>query len=267
MTFSPLLDERERLTGTICSFQDLTRIRQMEEQVRRSDRLAAVGELAAGMAHEIRNPLASLSGSIAMLREELDLEGTGGELMEIVSGEISRLDALITDFLGYASPREPRPRPTDLGALLRETATLLRQSRPGSWRIEIADSGEGPPTAEVDPQLMRQVFWNLSLNAIEAMPAGGLLRISLGRGTDMARVSFDDSGGGVPPEAMSRIFTPFFSTKERGTGLGLAIVFRIVEAHHGRVEVENRPGEGATFRVEFPVRQPSALQAVLGGAA
>ena len=267
MTFSPLLDERERLTGTICSFQDLTRIRQMEEQVRRSDRLAAIGELAAGMAHEIRNPLASLSGSITMLREELDLEGTGGELMEIVSGEISRLDALITDFLGYASPREPRPRPTDLGALLRETVTLLRQSRTGSWRIEIAESGEGAPTAEVDPQLMRQVFWNLSLNAVEAMPAGGLLRISLERGADTARVSFTDGGWGVPPEAMSRIFTPFFSTKERGTGLGLAIVFRIVEAHHGRVEVVSRPGEGATFRIEFPVRQPAALQAVLGGAA
>jgi len=267
MTFSPLRDEHERVTGVICSFQDLTRIRRMEEQVRRSDRLAAVGELAAGMAHEIRNPLASLSGSITMLREDLDLDGTGRELMDIVAGEVSRLDALITDFLGYASPREPRPSPTDLGALARETSALLLQTRPGSWKIEITNRGAGPVLAEVDPQQVRQVFWNLSLNAVEAMPGGGLLDITLEREREAVRVAFADSGGGISPEAMPRIFTPFYSTKERGTGLGLAIVFKIVEAHHGRIEVENRPGQGATFRVEFPGQPPAPSFATLGGAA
>jgi len=268
MTFSPLLDDRDGEAGVICAFQDLTRIRRMEEQVRRSDRLAAVGELAAGMAHEIRNPLASLSGSITILREELQLEGMGRELMDIVTGEIARLDALITDFLGFASPREPLVSRTDLGALARETATLLRQSHQGPWRVEVVEAGDLPFVAEVDPHLVRQVFWNLSRNAIEAMPAGGLLEIIVAAATDCVTVAFADCGGGIPAAAMPKIFTPFFSTKERGTGLGLAIVFKIVEAHHGRVDVASSPGRGTTMRVVFPVRQPEArVAAVLGGAA
>jgi two-component system sensor histidine kinase PilS (NtrC family) len=268
MTFSPLHGDRDGAVGVICAFQDLTRIRQMEEQVRRSDRLAAIGELAAGMAHEIRNPLASLSGSITMLREELQLEGTGRELMEIVTDEISRLDALITDFLGYASPREPLMCRTDLGALARETATLLRQAHHGPWRVEVTEQGDLPVVAMVDPHLVRQVFWNLSRNAIEAMPAGGRLEIVVAGATDAVTVSFADCGGGIPPAALPKIFTPFFSTKERGTGLGLAIVFKIVESHCGRVDVESEPGRGTTVRVVFPVSQGEARVAVaLGGAA
>jgi len=268
MTFSPLHDDRDGETGVICAFQDLTRIRQMEEQVRRSDRLAAIGELAAGMAHEIRNPLASLSGSISMLKEELQFEGTGRELMEIVTGEISRLDALITDFLGFASPREPLVCPTDLSALVRETATLLRQSHLGPWRIEVVEQGDLPVVAEVDPHLVRQVFWNLSRNAVEAMPGGGRLEISVGSTPDAATVTFADNGGGIPGAAMPKIFTPFFSTKEGGTGLGLAIVFKIVEAHGGHIDVESAPGRGTTVQVTFPVGQPaSRVGVVLGGAA
>jgi two-component system, NtrC family, sensor histidine kinase PilS len=268
MTFSALRDDQKRVAGVICAFQDLTQIRHMEQQVRRSDRLAAIGELAAGMAHEIRNPLASLSGSITMLSEELRLEGTGRELMDVVMSEISRLDSLITDFLGFASPREPLARRTDLGALARETAALLRQSNQASWRIEVSEQGELPAMAEVDPQLVRQVFWNLSRNAIEAMPAGGLLEIGVTAAAGTVTVAFADRGCGIPPAAMPKIFTPFFSTKERGTGLGLAIVFKIVEAHGGRLDVESAPGRGTTVRVSLPVRQPAApALAAYGGAA
>ena len=268
MTFSPLHDDRDGVAGVICAFQDLTRIRQMEQQVRRSDRLAAIGEMAAGMAHEIRNPLASLSGSITMLKEELQLEGMGRELMEIVTGEISRLDALITDFLGFASPREPLVCRTDLGALARETATLLRQSHQSPWRVEVIEKVDFPAVAEVDPDLVRQVFWNLSRNAIEAMPAGGLLEIVITATPDTVTVAFVDCGAGIPATAMPKIFTPFFSTKERGTGLGLAIVFKIVEAHRGRLDVESAPGSGTTVQVVFPARQPETRVAVfLGGAA
>ncbi len=267
MTFSPLRDESGSLTGVICAFQDLTNICRMEEQVRRSDRLAAIGELAAGMAHEIRNPLASLSGSLTMLSEEQRFEGTSRELMDIVTGEVSRLDALITDFLGFASPREPVLRPVDLGALAQATATLLRQAHQGAWRIEVVERGGGA-LAEVDQQLVRQVFWNLSLNAIEAMPAGGRLEIRLEAAADAVTVAFADTGVGIPPAAMAKIFTPFYSTKERGTGLGLAIVFKIVEAHLGRVDVETTPGRGTTVRVSFPVK-PTVASAValLEGAA
>jgi len=268
MTFSPLHDDRDGVAGIICAFQDLTRIRQMEQQVRRSDRLAAIGELAAGMAHEIRNPLASLSGSITMLKEELQLEGLGRELMDIVTGEISRLDALITDFLGFASPRELLVCRTDLGTLARETATLLRRSHQAPWRVEVVEKDDLPAVAEVDPDLVRQVFWNLSRNAIEAMSAGGLLEIVVTATPETVTVAFVDCGAGIPAAAMPRIFTPFFSTKERGTGLGLAIVFKIVEAHHGRVDVESAPGSGTTVQVVFPVRQSDTrVSVVLGGVA
>lgn len=268
MTFSPLRDETGARNGVICAFQDLTHIRRMEEQVRRSDRLAAVGELAAGMAHEIRNPLASLSGSISMLREEHQFEGTSRELMDIVTGEIARLDALITDFLGFASPREPVVIPVDLASVALATATLLRQAHQGAWRIEVVERGGRTARAEVDPQLVRQVFWNLSLNAIEAMPAGGRLEIAVEAEEDTVTVSFADTGAGIPPAAMARIFTPFFSTKERGSGLGLAIVFKIVEAHRGRIDVDTAPGGGTTVRVVFPARQPAApAAAIFDGAA
>lgn len=269
MTFSPLRDEQEQISGVICSFQDLTRIRRMEEQIRRSDRLAAVGELAAGMAHEIRNPLASLSGSIQLLREELQLDETGRELMEIVTREVGRLNALITDFLTFASPRPLQLRETDLRELLRETVILLRQSRGATCRIELLPPEGGAFRAEVDPQLLRQVFWNLSLNAVEAMPAGGTLAITLEGGVGEVRLAFADTGAGMPPEQMAKIFTPFFSTKEGGTGLGLAIVFKIVEAHGGRVEVTSRPGFGTTFRLALPLRRAAAVfaAAAAGGEA
>ena len=269
MTFSPLHDDQDGVAGVICAFQDLTRIRQMEQQVRRSDRLAAIGELAAGMAHEIRNPLASLSGSITMLREELQLEGMGRELMEIVTGEISRLDALITDFLGFASPREPLVCRTDLGALARETATLLRQSHQASVAGRGHRKGRSPGRGRGRPApgaagLLEPVAQCHRGDA----RGGGLLEIIVAAVDDTVTVAFADSGGGIPAAAMPKIFTPFFSTKERGTGLGLAIVFKIVEAHRGRVDVESAPGRGTTVRVVFPVRQPEArVAAVLGGAA
>jgi len=254
MTFSALRDGEGQSTGVICAFQDLTAIRRMEEQVRRSDRLAAIGELAAGMAHEIRNPLASLSGSIAMLREELTVEGTGRELLDIVTGEVARLDALVSDFLGYASPRDIAPQETDLLAVLQETMTLL-QARAGECRIAVTRRGAAPARAEVDPQLARQVFWNLALNAVEAMPRGGELAVTVSGVGPEVTIEFADTGAGIPRAALAKIFTPFFSTKERGTGLGLALVYKIVEAHRGRIDVESEPGRGTTVRVAFPVRQ------------
>jgi two-component system sensor histidine kinase PilS (NtrC family) len=219
------------------------------------------------MAHEIRNPLASLSGSIQLLSEELRLDGTRRELMEIVTAEVRRLNALITDFLSYASPRPAQPRETDLVALLGETVTLLRRSRDGAGRVEVATRGHGPFTAVVDPQLMRQVFWNLSLNALEALGEDGVLKATVEGGPGEVVVAFADSGPGIPPEALPKIFTPFFSTKEGGTGLGLAIVFKVVEAHGGRVEVESQVARGTTFRVVLPVHPPAGLSAALGGAA
>jgi two-component system sensor histidine kinase PilS (NtrC family) len=263
MTFSLLKDEGEQVSGVICSFQDLTQIRKMEEQIRRSDRLAVVGELAAGMAHEIRNPLASLSGSIQLLSEELTLDSTSRELMEIINREVSRLNALITDFLHYASPRPLQVKEVDLLALLRETVTLLQQSSGPEWIMTIS-APEGNCLAEVDQVMMKQVFWNLARNAVEAMPEGGELAMTIKRFpvegeegiiTDHLEISFADTGMGISPHEMDRVFTPFHSTKEQGTGLGLAIVFKIVEAHGGRIEVDCSREKGTVFRIRVPSRQ------------
>jgi two-component system sensor histidine kinase PilS (NtrC family) len=252
MTFSPLRDERERISGVICAFQDLTQIRRMEEQVRRSDRLAAIGELAAGMAHEIRNPLASLSGSVKLLSEELRLEGEGRELMGIVTREVGRLNALITDFLQYASPRPPQLRETSLRELLQETATLIGQTRGALWRIAVVAPGEDAFRAEVDAQMIRQLLWNLTLNAMEAMPGGGTVTVALAEEGEEVRIDVSDSGAGIAAGDLNKVFTPFYSTKEGGTGLGLAIVFKIVENHRGHIEVESTPGRGTTVRVALP---------------
>jgi two-component system sensor histidine kinase PilS (NtrC family) len=264
LTFSLLRNERDQVSGVICPFQDLTRIRDMEEQIRRSDRLAVVGELAAGMAHEIRNPLASLSGSIQLLSEELVLEDTNRELMEIINREVSRLNALITDFLHFASPRPLQLKVVDLVEALQETVTLLEQSSGPEYRFTLIEPGGGSCLAQVDPMLMKQVFWNFSRNAIEAMPEGGDLTMTIERVpveaeeedvADNLSISFADTGVGIAPHEVEKVFTPFHSTKEHGTGLGLAIVFKIVEAHRGRIEVESHVGRGTTFRIRFPVRQ------------
>jgi two-component system sensor histidine kinase PilS (NtrC family) len=248
----------------------------MEEQIRRSDRLAVVGELAAGMAHEIRNPLASLSGSIQLLSEDLTLEDTNRELMEIVNREVSRLNSLITDFLHFASPRPLQLKVIDLLAALQETVTLLQQSSGPEREVRVS-APEGDYRAEVDPMLMKQVFWNLARNAVEAMPEGGELVVAVerypvqGEGgviVDNLEISFADTGAGIPSHEVDRVFTPFYSTKEQGTGLGLSIVFKIVEAHGGRVEVESRSSGGTVFRVRVPVRQGAAsLAASVSGEA
>ncbi len=264
MTFSILRDEEDKVEGVICSFQDLTQIKKMEEQIRRSDRLAVVGELAAGMAHEIRNPLASMSGSIQLLAEGLVLDETGRELMGIINCEVSRLNSIITDFLRFASPRPLELKVVDILGILRETATLLRRSSPASCEIMVEAVDGEECLVEADPKLMKQVFWNFSRNAIEAMPKGGRLTLAAarvareveeGKVVDHLQITFSDSGVGIPPEEIEKVFTPFHSTKEQGTGLGLAIVSKIVEAHRGRIDVQSRVGKGTTFSVTLPIRQ------------
>ena len=262
MTFSLLRETGGQTAGVICSFQDLTQVKKMEEQIRRSDRLAVVGELAAGMAHEIRNPLASLSGSIQLLAEEEVPRETGRELMEIVKSEVSRLNTIITDFLRFANPRPLQLKFIDLLVILRDTVTLLQKSSSPECEILFHDGGEEECYAEVDPVQIKQVFWNFCSNAVEAMPAGGRLVVSIGRTAagseareEQVKITFADTGVGIPAGEIDKVFTPFHSTKEQGTGLGLAIVSKIVEAHHGRIDVESRIGEGAVFSIFLPARQ------------
>lgn len=253
----PLFSENGETSGLVITFQDLTEVRLLEEANRRQDRLAAVGRVAAGIAHEIRNPLAAMSGSIQVLRDETNYDPSAQELMEIVLRESDRLNRIITDFLTYARPRPYEFLLTDLREPLRDTFTLLRNSpeiHPAHLLIE--DLPAHPVIASADPAQLRQVFWNLSRNALEAMPDGGTLRVSMHEPPPgQVQINFSDTGCGMTEEQIENMFEPFTSTKPRGTGLGLSIVYQIVQDHHGTIKVRSHPGTGTTITIELSGRQ------------
>lgn len=256
--------------GHVVIFQDVTDVVRMELELRRSERLAAVGQLSAAIAHEIRNPLAAISGSIQMLRAGASpADDESRRLMEIVLRETDRLNGLITDFLQYARPGPAKLARVELGPLVEDLRKMLEGARPRDVTIRC----DVPPGLAVhgDADQMRQVLWNLCRNALQAMPRGGALEIgaraetgsaaqaALGEnrntrdeGEGTIEVAVHDEGTGMAPEILERIFDPFFTTKSEGSGLGLATVHRIVEAHGGSLRVESVPGRGSSFRVRLP---------------
>ena len=253
--------EERHVPGHVILFQDLTELRQMEEAVRRSERLAAVGGLAAGLAHEIRNPLASMCGSIEILGGSPRLDEQERRLMHVVLSEAERLEALVRDFLSFARPAPPRLEALDGAQAVAETVELFRPQA-AARGIDLEIRAEGPLSIRADPRQLRQVLWNLLGNAADATAAGGRVRVHLSRHNQHALLEVADSGEGIGAEDLKRIFDPFFTTKERGTGLGLAIVHRIVEAHGGELSVRSEPGKGSTFRVALPIAGPAEQGAV-----
>jgi two-component system sensor histidine kinase PilS (NtrC family) len=257
--------------GHVVIFQDVTQVVSLERALVRRERLAAVGELAAGVAHEVRNPLAAISGCIEMLRT-LNRERTGDaeqeRLMNIVLREIERLDGLIADFLQYARPAEPKLAPVELAPLLEEVAEMCRAACPTGVRV-VATAPPGA-FALADATQLRQVLWNLVRNAAQAVGERGTVSLSAtpaapaaqgsapslrseatdGRGA--VEIAVADDGPGIASETVERIFDPFFTTKPSGTGLGLATVHRIVTAHGGTIAVQSKPGAGARFAVRLP---------------
>ncbi len=254
-TVSPLLSRAGEALGLIFIFQDLTEIRALEEEVALKKRMAALGEMAAGVAHELRNPLASISGSVQVLKRDLDPPGDAGTLMDIVVKESRRLDQIIRDFLMFAKPGRFHAETTDLVGLLRETLSLLENSeeRRPHHRVEVAP-GPDRLVADVDINRMKQVFWNLARNALKAMPGGGTLSVRLRGAEGEAVVSFVDTGIGMPDRDVASNFQPFHGSFPQGTGLGLSIVYRIIEEHGGRIRVKSRPGEGTEISLHLPRR-------------
>ena len=268
-SISPLTDPAGLLIGHTLIFQDITRFKEMEEQIKRVDKMAAVGVLAAGMAHEIRNPLASLSGSIQMLKSELALDASQQHLMDITLRESERLNALITDFLLFAQPPQTNKILYPIRTIVDETIDLFTHSASFHDGIRILrPNGHEEIRAPIDPDQMKQVFWNLFINAAQSMPQGGEIKVQLGKGNawglsslslssqlkgmEWMRISIIDSGSGIAPEEKEKIFEPFFTTKENGTGLGLSIVHRIIENHNGLIKVESELGRGSTFTLFLP---------------
>ena len=283
---SPLRQADGAAAGLVAIFQDLTERKRVEEQLRRADRLAALGQLAANIAHEVRNPLAAISGAVEVLREDFSLAGPNRQLLELVLAEAHRLKLITGQFLDFAKPQSLLFRPCAIRPLLEETLRLLERSGERhlhtTWTVT-----EHVPDAHVlaDTDQFRQVVWNLCLNAIQAMPAGGTLTVtvraaapdsrvvhpsagqsvpttpaSAGKDAepsacpdvapdDWVEIAFRDTGNGIEPGELQRIFDPFFTTRPSGTGLGLAIARKILESMGGHIGVESTVGSGTTFRI------------------
>lgn len=257
--------EQEEL-GYIYTFADLTDIRRLEQEIRMRDRLSAVGRMAAGIAHEIRNPLSSIAGSVKVLSNISALNDEQRALVEIVTRESERLNRIISDFLIYSREKNYRFRPHNLVSLLDDTLVLLENhplisnSTPTGKKISLVRQyALHEAMAVVDGDKLKQVFWNLCENAVRAMPNGGLLTVSLTRKEKNWSACFTDTGSGMDAQLLEKIFEPFQSRFEGGTGLGLAIVYQIMQAHGAQISVTSSPGKGSEFRLEFSRSQPSSV--------
>ena len=250
--------------GYLFVFQDVTTMKRLEREARLQQRLAAVGEMAAGIAHEIRNPLASMSGSIQLLREELPLSDEQAQLMDIVLRESERLNQTIGSFLAFARPQRAAVCRLDLRVVVEDAAALLRNSADvrDTHHVDV-DVPREPVWYEADENQMRQIIWNLATNGLRAMKGGGRLRLSTydqrdSSGRPEVVLAVQDEGCGIPADEVDLIFQPFRSTFERGTGLGLATVHRIVTDYNGSIQVNSSLGSGTTMRVRLPGQQAVA---------
>jgi two-component system sensor histidine kinase PilS (NtrC family) len=234
--------------GYVYAFDDLTEIRRLEREVRMQDRLAAVGRLAAAIAHEIRNPLTSIAGSVSMLSGLPEMNEDHRRLLDIVTRESQRLNAIITDFLAYSRTKKFQFDRVDLIRLVEDTLTLMdHRMAAEKTGIEINRRFVSEALVIADGDKLKQVFWNLCENAVRAMKGGGTLTAAVESLGDDWQVSFMDTGMGMTPQQIEKIFEPFQSNFEGGTGLGLAIVYQIVQAHDGKVWARSKPGQGTTF--------------------
>jgi two-component system sensor histidine kinase PilS (NtrC family) len=250
---APLVDEADNSRGYVLTFQDLTEVMELEREVRRQERLAALGKMAAGLAHEIRNPLASMRGSVQVLASELSFSQDQSQLMQIVLRESDRLNRIVSDFLTYARPPKIERTVIELSSLLSETIALLRNSpelRPDHLIRE--EYPAEPLLFQGDPNQMRQIFWNLARNAIQAMPQGGELSVTVDAKPNRdVTIAFTDTGEGMSREQKDRLFEPFNSSSG-GTGLGMAIVYQLVRDHNGNVLVDSETGNGTRIAIRLP---------------
>jgi len=247
--------------GYVYTFDDLTEVRRLEREVRMQDRLAAVGRLAAAIAHEIRNPLTSIAGSVSMLSGTPELSDDHKQLLQIVTRESERLNGIITDFLAYSRGRQYQFSKTDLLPLLEDTLTLLENrlvAQSTGIRVE-RRYGVRQAWVLADGDKLKQVFWNFCENAVRAMKTGGTLTVTLEPSGDEWQVSFADTGPGISSQLAEKVFEPFQSQFEGGTGLGLAIVYQIVQAHEGKVWARSKVGEGCVFVLRLRSIEAAAL--------
>jgi two-component system, NtrC family, sensor histidine kinase HydH len=249
------LDEDDGVfLGSVILFRDMTEVRRLQQEVTRNRRMASLGSIAAGVAHEIRNPLSSLKGFATYFRERFSESPTERETAEVMIREVDRLNRVINQLLEFARPLTMTLVPTSLQSLIRHILkTVEGQAREKGIVIE-ADLPPEIGEISIDADRMSQVLMNLALNAIAATEAGGILRVVLARQDERSvRISITDTGAGIRKEDLSRVFDPYFTTKPAGTGLGLPIVEKIVEAHGGKISLASELGEGTTATVILPM--------------
>ncbi|MBI3013842.1 MAG: PAS domain S-box protein [Candidatus Tectomicrobia bacterium] len=275
VSLAPMQAQEEQVAGVVVLLQDVTRLKHLEQEGQRRSRLLAMGEMAAHMAHEIRNPLGSIELFATLLRRELDHDPDKRDLAERISSGVRSLNHILTNLLLFTRSQKPTADLLGANDLVAETLQFARYLLEQN-RVDLGvDFSPENPQIQGDRELLKQVFLNMILNAVEAMPAGGNLRVSTrllscpgidpGRRQDRCKtdreveIGFCDSGVGIPEDHISRIFDPFFTTKDSGTGLGLAIVHNIVAAHGGRVQVNSKPGQGTDLTLIFPGGQPAGV--------
>lgn len=257
ITTSLLKDSHDAISGAVAIFRDISQIKDLQERIRRSDRLSLIGQLATCVAHEIRSPLTSISGFAQLLVSEKAKEKSD-EYAKIIMREVERIDKTITDILGFAKEIKVEKKPVCVNDIVTDVITSLAEKARASGVVIETNLSESLPAVPVDPEQIREVIQNLGLNAIQAMKNGGILRVETRLDRDHLVLEVSDTGDGVPPDLQSQIWEPFFSTKRDGTGLGLAITRRILEAHRGKINLMSEPGKGAKFIVELPIEEAEA---------
>ncbi len=255
MTLSYYKNSNDEIKGYIGTFQDVTAIVEMEQEMKRREKLSAIGELAASIAHEIRNPLASIKSSFEMLQQTELPEEARTKLMKIAIREMDRLNSIITDFLIYSRPKPPEKRHFCLSSIVKD---ILQTFMPSSQNIIVKTQIEDDIYIFADEEKVRQLLWNLLKNAKEAIEekdtSTGEIKVILTReSSSKVKIIVSDNGAGMSEETIEKIFFPFFSTKEKGTGLGLSVVDRIVQEHNGKITVESTPDRGTAFTIILPL--------------
>ncbi len=269
LSFSPLKDGSGILRGVIAIFQDLSEAKKLDARIRASERLAAVGRLAAGIAHEIRNPLASISGSVEVLKDELQPTGDNLRLMQLILKESSRLNTILTDFLNFSRVSKTSSSKCDLVSVISEVIGLVKVNHQVNDSILISSNIHRQPIiVSGSEDQLKQILWNLILNSAQALGASGQIKIStadsleIGR-PKMVKLIVSDTGSGIPEGLMDKIFDPFFSTKQDGTGLGLSIVARIIDCLDGKIEVESSSDNGTKFSIFLPLAASNEKKSIV----